>query len=199
MKGLLMMDWLTIKKMKQMLLIFVFLCLLYLVLDIGVFMVAFIPIVLTSIWISVSLSEYSSGNTQFLFTLPFDRKTFVTEKYLFCIGSPLVLLMILSGIYLALKLDQGKDLLYLMGGTAAGILLLASLMIPLTIKYRKNAQNYRSIVMVIFILIFAGGGQWLSGLVEKIAPYLVWFAAIPFIALGFSWWISLKLITREEF
>lgn len=107
--------------------------------------------------------------------------------------------MILSGIYLALKLDQGKDLLYLMGGTAAGILLLASLMIPLTIKYRKNAQNYRSIVMVIFILIFAGGGQWLSGLVEKIAPYLVWFAAIPFIALGFSWWISLKLITREEF
>lgn len=63
MKGLLMMDWLTIKKMKQMLLIFVFLCLLYLVLDIGVFMVAFIPIVLTSIWISVSLSEYSSGNT----------------------------------------------------------------------------------------------------------------------------------------
>lgn len=199
MKGLLMMDWLTIKKMKQMLLIFVFLCLLYLVLDIGVFMVAFIPIVLTSIWISVSLSEYSSGNTQFLFTLPFDRKTFVTEKYLFCIGSPLVLLMILSGIYLALKPDQGKDLLYLMGGTAAGILLLASLMIPLTIKYRKNAQNYRSIVMVIFILIFAGGGQWLSGLVEKIAPYLVWFAAIPFIALGFSWWISLKLITREEF
>lgn len=199
MKGLLMMDWLTIKKMKQMLLIFVFLCLLYLVLDIGVFMVAFIPIVLTSIWISVSLSEYSSGNTQFLFTLPFDRKTFVTEKYLFCIGSPLVLLMILSGIYLALKLDQGKDLLYLMGGTAAGILLLASLMVPLTIKYRKNAQNYRSIVMVIFILIFAGGGQWLSGLVEKIAPYLVWFAAIPFIALGFSWWISLKLITREEF
>lgn len=131
--------------------------------------------------------------------MPFDRKTFVTEKYLFCIGSPLVLLMILSGIYLALKPDQGKDLLYLMGGTAAGILLLASLMIPLTIKYRKNAQNYRSIVMVIFILIFAGGGQWLSGLVEKIAPYLVWFAAIPFIALGFSWWISLKLITREEF
>lgn len=199
MKGLLTMDLLALKNMKRLFAVFVVLCIFYLVMDIGVFMVAFIPIVMASIFVSVSLSEYSMEKSQFLFTLPFSRKAFVNEKYLLGLGAPLLILAVLAGIYCLLKPDQTRELMMLLPSCACGVILLVAFMIPLIIKYKQQAQNYRLIVMVVFILVFAAGGEWITQVMNVIQPWLVWLYVIPVLLLAGSYFLSLKLIANQEF
>ena len=92
MKGLLIKDLLLLKNQKRIavLMILVSLFLLFSQ-DNNGFIISYCTFIAAMLTLNtISYDEFHHGN-QFLFTLPFLRKSYAKEKYLLCIGSSLVI------------------------------------------------------------------------------------------------------------
>lgn len=105
---------------------------------------------------TISYDEFENGRT-FLFTLPFRRSEYVTEKYLFGIAAGTVTIMamigILMGTFLALgKAEYTKDLMITAAGCFVLLVLFTALIIPFQLKY--GSERGRIALIIAFFFLF---------------------------------------------
>lgn len=124
----------------------------------GTFILGYLPFLCIIFSIStISYDEMENGYT-FLMTLPIDAKTYVREKYLFCIGGGVASWVLAAAIYFASEMIKGNDIEISSAALIAVSVLLTMViftvvMIPVQIKFGVEKSR---IVMVIMFGIIAG-------------------------------------------
>ena len=183
----------------------------------GAFLVGYLTMLATIVAVgTTSYDEFDNGFA-FLMTLPFDRKTYVREKYLFCL-----LMAAAAWCFGAFFYGVGAGLRY----SAVSLMdelpmllaiipvmhLSAAIMIPLQLKY--GSEKSRIVLFVLFgitaILItggkkvFGGSGKSLAGLAEildALSPtvVLLLLTVICSLAAYASYRWSIRIMEKKEF
>lgn len=202
MKGLLMKDLLWTKQQRKLLLILVLLLVMYILMDMTSMIMGIFPLLMTIIISKTIIFDLDDRSSRFLFTLPFSRKQYVTEKFLLCIGTDALMVLIgLVASWIMLESSQKADL----NETALTCLLsgiiVTSLLIPTMIRFKDKAQIILMTVTLALIIAFLfffdpeGGGS-LPQLPEAwIVPVLGISALVLLIG---SFWLSCRLMEKEE-
>lgn len=171
-----------------------------------------------AIFLSISTINYDDFNngTAFLFTLPFERKEYVTEKYLFGIllgigGAVIGLLVtIVQGVATQGVLEWKEPLVTVLAILAVSILMLAAAL-PIQLKF--GAEKGRLISMLFygavglmgaFLLITAQENAiseedilaWLKGINAVIAA--VTAGALYLILMAASYKLSVRIVENKE-
>ena len=140
MKGLLIKDFCLLKNQKTILPIFLAIGVLYAGLYDAAFGVTFLGMIgaLTAVG-TISYDDFDHGNS-FLFTLPFTRKSYVQEKYLFCMLGALTgcIVAVICGAAASFIKNTPASLSELPITFVVSLflsLLVGSLMIPLRIRF----------------------------------------------------------------
>ena len=135
----------------------------------GSFIVAYLTMLATILAVgTISYDEFDNGFA-FLMTLPFSRKTYVREKYLFslllagaawCVGA--ILFCVVSGI----RHDTAslKEALPMLVAILPVMYLTAAVMIPLQLKY--GTEKSRIVLLILFgviAIVLYGGNKILNG------------------------------------
>ncbi len=205
MKGLLTYDGCWLFSQKQLLMILAGLMVLYAVIDLqnaGLFLsVIVLMILIRSIeW------NFQNSTARWLFTLPFTRRQFVLEKYLFVTGTSLLFSVVSFLFYAALHPDAFTDLFSLWIGTLVYILVFSAILIPVTIRLKAN----RNLWILIFMIAMAGLlGAFVEQLQTGLVAAVVWIQGhlmltvtiallTTVILFGLSVMISLRLMEKEE-
>ncbi len=216
MRGLMEKDLRLTLARKQTLLIF---CVMGLVMGIsmdGPFVIGYLTMLAAIVAVgTISYDEYDNGFA-FLMTLPFDRKTYVREKYLFslilavgawCAG---VMLHCAGSVVRRNAITMTSELPMLLALIPA-FYLSASIMIPLRLKY--GSEKSRTVLVVIFgiiaVLLFGSnkllrGGNNLAGLAAYLdgkSPVAV-LAAITAVCLLAAYVLylwSIRIMEKKEF
>lgn len=107
---------------------------------------------------TIGYDEFDHGYS-FLFTLPFQRKTYVHEKYVLAIGFGMLCTLIGSGASALIILFRGgtektADILPTAFMMIMMIMLLMSVMIPLRVKY--NSEKGKTIQFIIYGALLLG-------------------------------------------
>ena len=202
---------------KQTLLIFFVMALIMGISMDGSFTVGYLTMLAAIISIgTISFDEYDNGFA-FLMTLPFDRKTYVREKYLFClimsaaawcIGAVLYFIgntVRRSGVNLIEELPMLIAFIPLM-------YLSSAIMIPLQLKY--GSERSRTALFILFgciaVLIF-GAKTFFSSMenpiteliqtIENLSPTVILLTVIAVCALvsGVSYMLSIRIMKKKEF
>lgn len=216
MLGLLEKDLRLTLTRKQTLVIFFVLALIMGMSMDGSFIVAYLTMLATILATgTISYDEFDNGFA-FLMTLPFERKTYVREKYLFslllaaaawCVGA--ILLCIGSGIrHEAASLTEELPMLL---AILPVMYLTAAVMIPLQLKY--GAEKSRIVLLILFgviaILIFGSSKVFkdsnalaeLTNALEGTTPAVVLLALAAGCALitvvSYLW--SVRIMEKKEF
>lgn len=133
---------------------------------------------------TISYDEYDNGYP-FLMTLPIDRKTYVDEKYIFCILSGFVMWVIGCILYFAsfllrgIKIDVPDEMLQLCAFLPV-IVLMTAVMIPFPLKY--GAEKGRIVMVLVcgamgaVIVFIRKGIEYLPVSVESVLKMI---ARIP--------------------
>lgn len=216
MLGLLEKDLRLTLARKQTLLIFFVVALIMGISMDGSFIVAYLTMLATILAVgTISYDEFDNGFA-FLMTLPFERKTYVLEKYLFslllaaaawCVGA--ILFCVGSGIrHNAANLTEELPMLV---AVLPVMYLTAAVMIPLQLKY--GAEKSRIVLLILFgviaILIYSGnkiidGSNALAGLAKtldgtKPAVVLLVLAAACALVTVVSYFWSVHIMEKKEF
>ena len=163
---------------------------------------------------TISYDEYDNGFA-FLMTLPFERKTYVREKYVFSLIMAVLAWAAGAILYAIMSLISGKtedltDQLSTMAGILPVISLTATFMIPLQLKY--GGEKSRIVLFIIFgvIAVAALGASKVIGgtvILEKmittlegfpIASVLGALAAVCVLALFISYLCSVRIMEKKE-
>ncbi len=217
MRGLIEKDLRLVFTRKQTLLIFIFMALIMGFSVDGSFFVGYLTMLSTIIAVgTISYDEYDNGFA-FLMTLPFGRKTYVREKYLFsflmaaaawCIG--IVLYCIVNAFRHNLGSFTGE--LPMLAACIPVLYLSAAIIIPLQLKY--GAEKSRIALFIIFgiiaVLIFATNRSLgvsknpfseLTRTLDAMQPgaVLAGIAAICALAVIISYLCSIHIIQKKEF
>lgn len=182
----------------------------------GSFLVGYLTMLASILAVgTISYDEYDNGFA-FLMTLPFDRKTYVLEKYLFSLlmsAGAWLIGVILSCILGAVKSSP----LYILTDLPVLLTLIpllylsAAIMIPLQLKY--GAEKSRIALFVIFgiiaILIMAVNRfadneaiyNKLSVALDSVHPLaiLAGITAVCVILSVLSYFISVRIMEKKEF
>ncbi len=164
---------------------------------------------------SINYDEYDNGMA-YLFSLPFSRKEYVQEKYLFGLG------MILAGITISglislsvsliMKVAVSKEewLAVIVSSVSVAIIMIA-LVLPTQIKYGSDKGRLAMIVVFLSIALLGaavyGLGQLLGIDIESKLDELFYspvkmmltIGLVSIVALAGSYMISLKIILKKEF
>lgn len=168
MRGLLEKDMRLTLTRKQTLFIFFILALVMGVSMDGTFIIGYLTMLATIVAVgTVSYDEFDNG-LAFLMTLPFERKTYVKEKYLFCLimaAAAWCIGLVLYGIGNAVR-HNGAALLEelpMLVSLIPALFLAAAIMIPLQLKY--GSEKSRVVLFLIFgiIAVVILGGRTLFG------------------------------------
>ena len=202
---------------KQTLLIFFIMALVMGISMDGSFIVGYHTMLAAVISIgTISYDEYDNGFA-FLMTLPFGRKTYVREKYLFClimstaawcIGAVLYFIgntVRRSGVNMVEELPMLIALIPVM-------YLSSALMIPIQLKY--GSEKSRIALFILFgciaVLIF-GAKTFFSSMenpiteliqtIENLSPTVILLTVITVCALasGVSYMLSIRIMGKKEF
>ena len=202
---------------KQTLLIFFIMALVMGISMDGSFIVGYLTMLAAVISIgTISYDEYDNGFA-FLMTLPFGRKTYVREKYLFClimstaawcIGAVLYFIgntIRRSGVNMVEELPMLIALIPVM-------YLSSALMIPIQLKY--GSEKSRIALFILFgciaVLIF-GAKTFFSSMenpiteliqtIENLSPTVILLTVITVCALasGVSYMLSIRIMGKKEF
>lgn len=201
---------------KQTVLIFLAAALVMGILEDSSFMIGYLTMLATILAVgTISYDEFDNG-LAFLMTLPFDRKTYVREKYLFslfmtasawCVGAALYCggsLLRHNAAILAAELP-------VLAAFIPALYLNAAIMIPLRLKYgsEKSSIVLFLIFGIIAILIFGanqlfGGANRLAGAAEALggvspAAVLPALAAVSAPAAYASYRWSMRIMEKKEF
>jgi hypothetical protein len=159
--------------------------------------------------------EFEHGYS-FLFTLPFERKTYVREKYLFCFCSGLLAALIGSiasaCIFMIHKQGNPADILPAFGASLLMILLVSSLMIPIRVAFdSEKGKTMQFLVYGILLLAVLGLGGIMNmfgidlgpakDFIQNINPAVLVgiLCIIVLVILAVSMTISEKVIARKEY
>lgn len=160
---------------------------------------------------TVTYDEADNG-FQFLFTLPVDCRTYVREKYVFCIG------MLLVGSVLGTAMELVRNAFT--GGSFGGLaeaavlplvmVLMIAVMIPLQLKF--GAERARVILMMIYggiaVLAFLANRLMSSSqppafilALDQVSPALVLccIAAVIAVLTLLSYLCSVRIMEKKEF
>ena len=216
MRGLMEKDLRLIFTRKQTVLVFIVMALIMGMSMDGSFVIGYLTMLATIVAIgTVSYDEYDNGFA-FLMTLPFDRKTYVREKYLFCLIMATAMWCIGAVLYFVINTFRGipSDLseLPLLVSIIPTIYLSAAIMIPLQLKY--GSEKSRIVLFIIFgifaILIIAAKNvvgdsdipfikleEFLDGLSP--ALILLTLADISALISFISYLCSVRIMENKEF
>ncbi len=171
MKGLMIKDLCLLRNQKKLLLILLILAVWFTVMNNDGFAFPFMAMMASVMTVStLSYDEVDKSQTH-LFTLPFDRRTYVTEKFL--LGSALLLAFQALGCLCVLVrgivspgAGNGSFGLYLFFVVCAGVVML-SVMIPVRIRFGDDQG--RIIFYVVFALaaLICLGLKWLIPDIEE--------------------------------
>ncbi len=183
----------------------------------GSFMVGYLTMLMMIVAIgTLSYDEFDNGFA-FLMTLPFERKTYVREKYLFCLlmeAAAWCAGIVLYAVMNAVR-HGGADIigeLPMLLSVIPVIFLSAAFMIPLLLKY--GPEKSRIVLFIIFGLIavvmvgvkrFAGVEEHpaarLTRILDSMPPAAVFAAITAVCALGafvcYLW--AVRVIEKKEF
>lgn len=166
MKGLLVKDLRLVFTMKQQLLLFLAVCALIAFTSDGSFVIGYTAGLMGILSLStLALDEYDNG-FPFLFSLPVDVKTYVNEKYLFCILLDLAGMALGTVFFLLSCLTKNgmdkflEDVVHVAFYFPLTLLLLLSL---LPIQMIFGREKSRIVTFVLYGLLFA-----LSAVVVKV-------------------------------
>lgn len=155
----------------------------------GNFVIAYLTILCAIFSAStISYDEFDNGYT-FLMTLPIDCKTYVAEKYAFCIGSGFiawifaVIFFLVTGVVKGDAINLSEDMMMAVVFIPVYIIMLC-VMIPIQLKY--GGEKSRIVLLVlwgIIALIGFVGAKALAGLNISIDGLVKILDQIPDIAL----------------
>ncbi|MCR4723170.1 MAG: ABC-2 transporter permease [Eubacteriales bacterium] len=159
MKGLFVKDLLILKNQKRNFLILPAIIIMYSFMGMGGVIMEFMGLIMLMYANgTIAYDEFDNG-AAFLFTMPFTRKQYVLEKYLFTIAAGItgiiagVIAVLISGIFtVKIPFDE------IAVNSAAAVLLCAmtnSVMLPVTLKY--GSEKSRTVMMVVFGGLTAAG------------------------------------------
>ena len=217
MKGLLEKDLRLMLSRKQSILIFIVASLFVAFTMDGSFVVSYLTMLFTVIAIStLSYDEYDNGFA-FLMTLPFSRKTYVREKYIFTFLAEITAWVISVIFYYVVNMIKGVriDLL-----SEAPVLLMylpllflmACMMLP--IQFRFGAEKSRTayfivigglavLLFIVFKLIGSGDGS--IDIIETALSFLlspvgiITVTAVFLILVAVSYLLSVRIMEKKEF
>lgn len=217
MKGLLEKDLRLMLSRKQSILIFIVASLFVAFTMDGSFVVSYLTMLFTVIAIStLSYDEYDNGFA-FLMTLPFSRKTYVREKYIFTLLAEIAAWIISVIFYYVVNMIKGVriDLL-----SEAPVLLMylpllflmACMMLP--IQFRFGAEKSRTayfivigglavLLFIVFKLIGSGDGS--VDIIETALSFLlspvgiITVTAVFLILVAVSYLLSVRIMEKKEF
>ncbi len=160
---------------------------------------------------TVSTDEDDNTST-YLFTLPFSRKTYVLEKYIFCflVGAicfiiSVVIILILCYFRNQLRI---KETLYVASCVFAITTIIFDIMLPVELKFSKAASRIILVLLLLlFIAVIGFVGIFLINYGNKIAflanmtytKLLLYLYLIAAVALVISYLISLRIVSHKEF
>lgn len=162
MSGLLEKDiCLLLRGHRNMLILFFMICVFLGLGQPGTFILGYLPSLMLVVLIRTFSCDESDNGFPFLFTLPIDRKTYIQEKYVFCVGGTVVSFAIAWVLYMASQVLHGvsnlSGLLLENAGTIpvflAVFFIALSVMIPVQIKF--GAESAR-VLMAGICFFFAG-------------------------------------------
>ena len=217
MRGLLEKDFRLAFVKKQTILIFLMMSVIMGMTMDGAFVVGYLTMLSTIVAVgTISYDEYDNGFS-FLMTLPFDRKTYVREKYLFCLMISVAAWLVgtvLYGISLAFRPGDSSLMqeLPMLVAVIPVMYLSSCILIPLQLKY--GSEKSRIVLWLVFggiaVVIIAArrftdaGEKPLSGLVsmlESTSPAVLILAVTAVCAL-IAWasclW-STRIMEKKEF
>ncbi len=159
MAGLLEKDFRLLFQRKQALVLFLVLAVAFGFTMNGTFILGYLPFLMTVLMVSTIAYDEMENGYQFLMTLPINAKTYVTEKYLFCIGGASASWILAVILYLAAKAVRGETIDFLadLPNTVAilpMIFILLSILIPVQIKFGAEKSQ---VVMAVGCGILVGG------------------------------------------
>lgn len=217
MKGLLEKDLRLMISRKQSILIFIVASLFVAFTMEGSFVVSYLTMLFTVIAIStLSYDEYDNGFA-FLMTLPFSRKTYVREKYIFTLLAEITAWIVSVILYYAVNMIKGVRLDLL---SEAPVLLMylpllflmACMMLP--IQFRFGAEKSRTayfivigglavLLFIVFKLIGSGDGS--IDIIETALSFLlspvgiITVTAVFLILVAVSYLLSVRIMEKKEF
>lgn len=157
MRGLLEKDIRLLMHSKQTFLCFIAIAIVLGVTQKNTFMLGYSTFLIAALLVStLSYDELDHGFT-FLFTLPIDRKMYVREKYLLCIGGSIIAWFIALVLYFIALTVSGSHSVFseeMVKGLAflPVAILFLSLLLPLQIKFGVE----KSRLVVLGVSVFAG-------------------------------------------
>ena len=157
MRGLLEKDIRLLMHRKQTFLCFIAIAIVLGVTQKNTFMLGYSTFLIAALLVStLSYDELDHGFT-FLFTLPIDRKMYVREKYLLCIGGSIIAWFIALVLYFIVLTVSGSHSVFseeMVKGLAflPVAILFLSLLLPLQIKFGVE----KSRLVVLGVSVFAG-------------------------------------------
>lgn len=217
MKGLLEKDLRLMISRKQSILIFIVASIFVAFTMEGSFVVSYLTMLFTVIAIStLSYDEYDNGFA-FLMTLPFSRKTYVREKYIFTLFAEITAWVISVIFYYVVNMIKGVriDLL-----SEAPVLLMylpllflmACMMLP--IQFRFGAEKSRTAYFIVIgglaVLLFIvfkliGSGEGSIDIIETALSFLlspvgiITVTAVFLILVAVSYLLSVRIMEKKEF
>lgn len=204
MKGLAVYDMTWLKGQKKLLMILAALTVLYLVTD-GT-MVLFLSVIYQMLMLRTLEWNLRADNSRFLFTLPFTRREYVREKYLFILGSSLVLTIVLYILALAFHPNKMMELTAMLGTILLELLYFSAILIPMMIKLGSNMQVWLTVIVVAIASLTAlmiGGlqetvEQWVTVIRGNLPVVYALVAFLGLMCLGVSMKISEGILGRDE-
>lgn len=171
-----------------------------------------IPMLVVS---TISYDEFDNGNA-FLFTLPFNRREYVIEKYIIGILSSLIFLVLTVVGISCIGYMRGYFNIEELGGTAGitlvEILLFLSILIPIQLKFGAEKSKYAIIAVVggcaaaVFVIwkLFELSNVNIIGFINTLSGLSMFaisviIAASAIIILALSIKISFGIMSKKEF
>ncbi len=157
MRGLLEKDIRLLLHSKQTFLCFIAITIILGVTQKNTFVLGYSTFLMAAFLVSTLSYDEMDHGLAFLFTLPIDRKMYVREKYLLCIGGSIIAWFIALVLYLVVMVVSNSHIVFseeLVKGVdflPIGILYL-SLLLPLQIKFGVE----KSRLVVLGVSVFAG-------------------------------------------
>ena len=157
MKGLLIKDLRLVLKRKQQLLILLAVCTMIAFTTDGSFVIAYTAGLLGILGLSTLAYDERDNGFPFLFSLPVDIRTYVSEKYLFCVMTSLVGVAVGTGLFFAACASKGgmdvfrEDIVYALLYLPATLLLILSI---LPVQMIFGIERSRVITFVCYGILF---------------------------------------------
>lgn len=207
MKGLFISDLIWLKRQKTMLLLLALLTAMYIFNDSLSFMFSFIALFL-SVLLSRSIQGYiTQPNARFLQTLPFDLRSLLMEKYLISTLFPAAVTLILAIVIFVMGKSDWNELCVLMSVTFASSVLIPSIIIPMTIRYKDKSQYMPMIIVAIvaigIVMITDTAQENGISLIDSISSnaslLLNFLPALIMVFLAGSFMLSRRFLAKEEY